>query len=171
MTWEEIQELLEKNKDKTYKELEKIFKKKKGWISRLKKFYEASEEEKEELAKNHSQFKAFYKLWKEYKEKLNSQEEIKEEEEKEEEQNKEISEELIKSLGLKLKECEKIKKELIKENAETALDINRKQNLISELQLKIELLEKINRYLKNSIYFTTILTILLLIFFGIKGIK
>jgi len=167
MTWEEIQELLEKNKDKPYKDLEKIFKKKKGWISRLKKFYEASEEEKEELAKSHSQFKAFYRLWKEYKAQLNSQEEIKEEEE---EQNKEISEELIKSLGLKLKECEKIKKELIKENAETALDINRKQNLISELQLKIEILEKTNRYLKNSIYFTTILAILLIIF-GIKEIK
>ena len=142
--WEEYLKLLEEHEGKSLRQLEPIFKKDHSWIGKLRQFYKATEEEKKELSEKHAQFLKFYELYQEYKK-------VKEEEQKKEEE-KPDPELLIKHLASELKECRKLKEDLIKENAEDALEINRLRNKIIELEIENTRLNNTLNAGKNLIY-------------------
>ena len=192
MTWEEIIDILEKNKDKSTKELIPIFNKDRVWTSRLKTFYFASKEEKEALKDKHPQFAYFYRLYKEYLErntpKIKEEKEKKEEikitneenieqyiedpeliDEEELEQKVEILKKVMIFLGTKLKRCKKLKDELLKENEDKALNLNRTINELQQAKIEIEEKKKAIKYLNIIIYISGGLNIATLILFAIKG--
>jgi len=165
-TWEELVTILEKNKDKNIIELGKIFKKDKSWVSRLIKFYNASEEEKKELALQNKIFKGFYNLYIQYKQ--NHQEK----KEKRLHQTlipyknllpvpithykydikllieptlKELRD-TIKILSVELAHCEKLRKTLLKENAEQSITINYYVNHSNSLEEEKKVLETKLKY-------------------------
>ena len=63
--WDEWVKILENNPTKSLRELAKEFNKNPTWVHFLKRFYNASPEEKEKLKDTHAQYAYFYKIWKE----------------------------------------------------------------------------------------------------------
>ena len=188
MTWEEIREILEANKDKSSKELARYFEKDIRWIRRLKQFYNSSKEEKEVLKEKHPQFAYFYKLYKEYlerttpkikeekEEKIDNEENIEQYiedpkliDEEELEEKVEILKKVMIFLGTKLKRCKKLKDELLKENEDKALNLNRTINELQQAKIEIEEKKKAIKYLNIIIYISGGLNIATLILFAIKG--
>jgi len=156
MDWEEYIKLLEENKDKSVRELEEIFGKSKSWCHALRKFTDATEEEKEELAKQHGQYLKFYELYTEYKKR--------QEEKQKEEENKPDLEKIIKYLTTELKECRKLKEDLIKENAEDALEINRLRNALNNKEQEVIKLQKTLETGKKTLYALNILIIIITLY-------
>jgi len=156
MEWEEYIKLLEENKDKSVRELEEIFGKSKSWCHALRKFTDATEEEKEELAKQHGQYLKFLGLYTEYKKR--------QEEKQKEEENKPDLEKIIKYLTTELKECRKIKEDLIKENAEDALEINRLRNALNNKEEEVIKLQKTLETGKKTLYALNILIIIITLY-------
>ena len=157
MGWEEYIKILEENKDKSVRELEKIFGKSKSWCHALRKFAEATEEEKELLAQQHAQYLKFNKLYAEYKKK--------QEEEKHQEENTTLDvEKIIKNLTIELKQCRKLKQDLIKENAEDALEINRLRNALNNKEQEIIKLQQTLEVGKKILYALNILIIIITLY-------
>jgi len=153
MDWEEYIKILEENKDKSVRELEEIFGKSKSWCHALRKFADATDEEKEELAQQHAQYLKFYELYTEYKKK--------QEEKQKEEENKPDLEKIIKYLTTELKECRKLKEDLIKENAEDALEINRLRNALNNKEQEVIKLQQTLETGKKALYALNILIIII----------
>jgi len=176
MDWHTISKILEEHKEKSTIQLEEIFNKDHSWVSRARKFYNATEEEKKELALKHRQFEIFYEMYLDYKK---EQETIN--------KNKEIIKkttglnekefilrlisllEIIKGLALEVRHCNKERAYLIKENTETALDINRKQNEINELKKELNEIKKYLSFYKKLYYTASALNLFMIIIYFIKG--
>lgn len=60
--WQKWETLLKNNQEKSLRELEPVFNKKRAWINKFKIFSNA--ENKENLKDKHLQYKFFYKKWK-----------------------------------------------------------------------------------------------------------
>jgi len=167
LTYQEIIEVIKNNPDITGAELGEIFKKDTSWGRRLKKFYFATVEEKEQLTQQHHIFKAFYNLYIEYL-KTTPAPELIEEEEKEEEsvrqenaqeeakeivgqaQQEEIPEniqelieenkklkQMVVSLAVELNHLRESNKGLMADNCEKGLNINRAINTENKLTAKL----------------------------------
>ena len=170
LTWETISLILENNKDKKLKEIAEILEKSEGWVSRLKKFYEADEKQKEELSLQHRQFKYLFTLYKEYKQrKSNKLLSLRKFTEKDYIQSLLGSYFLIKHIAIEYNILKKENEILIKENAEDAFEINRKQNQISELKKELELKEKKVKYYTYLYYASIVLNIFTIVSILIKG--
>ena len=178
--WQKWETLLKNNQEKSLRELEPVFNKKRAWINNFKIFYNA--ENKEDLKDKHKQYKFFYKKWKYHLTRLFPVI-IKPEEEEAAQFLKNITEQL--RTEQEQKEIDKIKfiltdvllqnKQLIEEtnalqedNLSKAKHINQLINHKNELEEKLRLCNTTTKVFKILFYSITGISILLIIIGGIK---
>ena len=172
MTWQEITGILENNKEKNNTELGSIFNKNHSWVSKLRKFYNATDKEKEDLKDKDRVYSYFYKLW--TNKDIEEKPPIEEHKQVEKDYNYTmliIYFNFLKSFAIDLKHCKELNKQLLKENAEDALEINRLINVNNKLEKKILILQKEIKLWKRYFYgsFGFIGLVLIILIF-IKGV-
>jgi len=188
--YQEIIEVFKNNPDISGTELAQIFKKDASWGRRLKQFYFASKEEKEQLKEQHHIFKTFYNLYQNYLEN-NPDSEIIEPEKEEEEQmpvlqeqqeldqeEKELSElelktkkleQMVISLAVELTHLRESNKGLIEDNAAKGLNINRLINTKNELTAKLNQCSKDLKYYKVCYWIFLVGYVIEILILWLKG--